>query len=81
MTARRIEDPGGRTWELVEVERGSVGFLSSSDERAPRCGATVRARSGSETFLLFVGEDWPDWPAAALFELIDAKRDRRRDRG
>ena len=81
MTARHIEDPAGRTWELVEVERGSVGFLSSSDEKAPSGGVTVRARSGTETFLLFVGEGWRDWPAAELFEMIDAKRDRRRGRG
>jgi hypothetical protein len=81
VTARRIDDPGGRTWELVEVEHGSVGFLSSTDERAPSGGVTVRARSGSETFLLFVGEGWRDWPAAALIELIDAKRDRRRGTG
>ena len=81
MTARRIEDPAGRTWELVEVDRGSVGFLSTTDERAPSGGVTVRARSGSETFLLFVADGWHDWPAAALLALIDEKRDRRRGRG
>ena len=81
MTARRIEDPAAGSWELVEVERGSVGFLSSSDQRAPSGGVTVRARSGPETFLLFVGEDWRDWPTAALGELVDVKRDRRRGRG
>ena len=77
---RRISDADGRVWELVEVDRGSVGFVSSSDEAAPTGGATVRARSGPETFLLFVGEDWLGWRAAALLGMIEVKRERRRAR-